>query len=109
MTLSHPVAPLFGAVGNREDRRHSCFRRYCCAGLLCRVLAYGLYAVPPREANGQEVLAGHTATRSMLPTNGVRQALCLEVMRDSFGRAVRRRIPYGLRGELGDGNRVKQA
>jgi len=42
-------------------------------GLLCRIVAYGLYDLTrfaESGANGQKVQAGHTANRSMLPKNG---------------------------------------
>lgn len=62
-----------------------------------------------KRANGQKVLAGHTANRSMLPKKWVRQALRPGLMRRPFGQAVHRRIPNGLRGGLDDKNRVKRA
>jgi hypothetical protein len=110
LTFSHPVARLFGAESATEKNEgiHAP-APIVGAGLLCRILAYGLCEVPPKAGKWSEGF-GWPHSKSLDATQKwVRQALRPEVMRRPFGQAVRRRIPSGLRGGLDDENRVKRA
>ena len=85
-TLSHPVARLFGAESATEKNEgiHAP-APIVGAGLLCRILAYGLCEVPPKAGKWPEGFGWPHGKSLDATQKWVRQALPPEVMRYSFG------------------------